>query len=193
MGAWHAKGTFKWKAQRQLPPAEMFQVEASESMEGGGQLQIKQTSGQPVRESQYNGRTAQVREAGKDWSPADALETARVNLWMVGRRALISSGSEDEIKSWQVVGADAYGGRIVDLLEYKSDAGALRVAIDPQSHLPMRMFFQSSDPPSPRNPTLEIEFEEYQLQDGVRLPRQIWTYVGGLLTSMDTVVSYALE
>src|SRR4029079_3917008 len=64
MGAWPAKGSLKWKVHRQQPPAEVFQVEATESIEGGGQLQIKEMNDKLVREFQYNGRTAQVREAG---------------------------------------------------------------------------------------------------------------------------------
>jgi hypothetical protein len=65
LGVWPAKATLKWSAHRQQGAADLLRIEASESSDGGGQLQVKQVNGQSVREVQYNGRTAQVREAAR--------------------------------------------------------------------------------------------------------------------------------
>jgi hypothetical protein len=108
---------------------------------------------------------------------------------MVGRQALLASANEDTLKKWRVVGADDYHGRrVLDLLEYQSDVGPLRVAIDPVTHYAVRMFWQSADPPTIKNPTYEIELDNYVLHKTFRLPQQILIFTGGTLTAVDTPV-----
>jgi len=82
----------------------------------------------------------------------------------------------------------------VDLLEYSSEEGPdVRVAIDPEAHLPVRVMWKPIDAPSREQPAVELEFAEYALVNGVRLPHQVYTLLGGQLAAVDTIQSYEVE
>lgn len=197
LGDWPSGAALSWKAERGIlagPRAgEVRTLEITESAAGNGEARWLDDQGTFALEIQYNRRTAQSRAAGGEWQNVGPADTARAHLWMIGRQALLASADTEQLKAWRFVGGDEYRGRIVDLLEFKAEAGALRVAIDPLTHLPVRMFWQSPEPPSLKNPPVEMEFEQYDRHGDVQLPMQIFTYVGGTVATVDKIESYTLK
>lgn len=184
--------SLQWKSALQSAELGMRVCTATESADGQGLRQYTKANGEAVGQVRYSVRTAQTLGPGGAWSDADAIETARANLWLAGRQALYALADEAEYQKWKVVGGDEYAGRVVDLLEYTSLGTPLRVAIDPERHLPVRFYWQRPDT-GVSSVAVEIELDKFTVADKSILPREIRTYVGGQLDSMETITSFKWE
>lgn len=197
LGAVPLQGTLQWRSLRKLPGTpspEQQTLETRETPDGRGETRVLDRAGQLIIRHAYTARTALSARGQDQLSPASPTDTARLTLFMAARRALFAPLTDERLQRWQHVGADEYRGRAIDLLEFSSDEGPdLRVAIDPETHLPVRLLWKPIDAPSREQPPVEIELDDYALIDGVRLPRLAKTYVGGQLVTQDSIQSYELE
>jgi S1-C subfamily serine protease len=190
-------GTLRWRATRMVPGKllpEVQIVEVNETPDGRGEARVLDRAGKVIARYEYTGRTALAGQGEGQMTPATPTETARCNLLMAARRAVYAPLSEDRLKRWKHVGGDFFEGRVVDLLEYASEEGPdVRVAIDPVSHDPVRAMWKPIDAPSRDQPAVEMELGGYRSVNGVRLPHQVRTFIGGEPVAVDTIQSYEVE
>lgn len=197
LGSIPLQGVLKWRAVRQVPGAtvpEEQAVEVSETLDGRGESQVLDRSGRVVGRYEYTPRTALAGGEQGPLSAAAPTDTARLTLLMAARRALFAQLTDERLKRWKHIGADEYQGRAIDLLEYASDEGPdVRVAVDPATHLPVRVMWKPVDAPRRDAPAVEMELGEYALVQGVRLPQVVRTFVGGEVAAVERIRAYEVE
>lgn len=191
--------TLKWSGHREgkirLPLlGNLGDFEVAETSDGHGSYVLRGRGAVPTRRYEYNGRTALMASGDEALSSADPTATAWANLWMATRRAVYAPLDDERLKKWRHLGGDEFDGRVVDLLQFTSNEGPdLRVAVDPQTHLPVRAMWKPTDAPSSERPAVEIELYDYRDVQGTRLPHRIRTYVGGEHRTDDVISRYQVE